>query len=120
MSDLKIVPTKFNPKSTVEGAQTIEGDDIADFIKLYSDELNENKGIYKRGGWRWDFRPHLKRFIVNRYHQWETMWFVSLEVAKQYIEKIFEYDDDENPDFGYYEIYELPREPQPENLPNGY
>ena len=38
------------------------------------DNTRGYKGSYRQGGWQWDFRPFMKRFIVNTYGDWEAVY----------------------------------------------
>lgn len=118
MNKLTVVPSKFNPKSTYTSAKTLTDEEVTQHIEKHKTDLRWS-GEYRYMGWVWNFRPYLKKFLVLKYDNWQVCWFVSLEVAKKTIEKEMLCEDDDECDL-YYEIYEIPNEPKPENLPFGY
>jgi len=76
------------------------GKDISDERKARIERLcSDESGIYKISGWRFDFRPHMKRFVVKRWGSWFEHYSFPANFEREYDE-----DGIGNGDFEFHEI----------------
>ena len=65
--------TKHKPTFSVITVEEFLKLNYISFQNFGNDNLRK-EGIYKLNGWAFDFRPFMKRYLVNQYGQWQEYY----------------------------------------------
>ena len=85
----KLNPFPFSPNAAAKPMNILKGETIEQFLKEKGTSICNfgmydlySYGIYKYMGWRYDFRPFLKRFLI-RQDSWIEVWAINKTAARK-------------------------------------
>lgn len=99
-----ITAYKFSSTAKEEKPDLLNGKSVMDFLKSnyqrgYIGGLDnlQRYGVYKIAGWSYDFKPHLKQYLVKQYGTWQEYFAPNKTLLRKSIygniQKIVEIND---------------------------
>ena len=81
MKNTEIQAYRFNPSASETAPDILQGTSPIQFLKckyqrsmMFGLDNLKQTGCYKILGWRFDFRPYMKEFVVLQYGHWQSEW----------------------------------------------